>query len=314
MRKILLSLSLLAGVNVLAQITVLPDPLFEQALVNMEVDTDGLVNGQMATADAEAVTTLNISYLFGGSPDASDYIQNVSGLEAFVNLQSLTLNGTMVNQLNLGPLVKLKYLDCADNLLENIDVSNNPLLESLTVNSNNDVYPLNNILLVDLSHNPLINHLVAYGIKRIDLRNGNNNPNMSINISSAGWGLPPEVIVNTTCIEVDDAAASQNGSAPYSEWTIQHTNTSYNFVAECTMVVDNPDNKVSMYPNPASSVLYVDVPETASLQIIDFSGRVVREYTGVHGSISLTGIADGTYTVKIISGRMTDTQEIIIKS
>ncbi|KOS07264.1 hypothetical protein AM493_15380 [Flavobacterium akiainvivens] len=314
MKKILLSLTLLAGVTAIAQTTLVPDPLFEQALVDMEIDTDGLVNGQIATADAEAVTTLDISYLFGWSGNPEDYIQDVTGLEAFVNLENLTIRGTMIDNLDVSALVKLKDLNCADNMLESIDVSNNPLLEIIMVNGGGDVLPLNSISEIDLSNNPLIKQIIAIGIGKIDLRNGNNNPDMLINVSAGGWGLPPEVIVGNTCIEVDDAPTAQNGGAPYSEWTIQHINRSYNYAAECIMGIDDIAAKISIYPNPASGILYVNAPEGASLQIIDFSGRVVSQYHNVNQSVSLSGIATGTYLVKLVSGQQVETQKIIIKS
>jgi hypothetical protein len=315
MKKTLLSLVLTAGFSAIAQTTSIPDPLFEQALIDMEIDTDVTINGQIATADAEAVTTLAISYLFGGSGNADDYIQDVTGLEAFVNLDSLTLNGTMINELNLNTLAKLKYLDCADNMLENVDVSGNPLLEYLKVHAGGDVLPLNSINVIDLSSNPLINELVAYSVERIDLRNGNNNPNMHIRVSWGGWGLPPEVIMGSTCIEVDNAAAAQNGAAPYSEWTINHTNWSYNFAAECIMYASEETAAVSVYPNPVTDILYIAAAEgNASVQIVDYSGRVVREFVNVNQSVSLYGIAAGAYLVKIVSGSKTETQNIIIKS
>jgi len=117
MKTIIYILLIIAiGYNTTAQITLIPDPYFEQFLINKGIDSDGVINGQMLTADALAVTKMYIS-----SPDWSsgEYIQDVTGLEAFVNLDSLSISQTIVggdssneygeNTVDLSSLVNLKY-------------------------------------------------------------------------------------------------------------------------------------------------------------------------------------------------------------
>src|SRR5690554_2077656 len=117
MKKILYILFFIAvSYKATAQITYIPDPNFEQALIDLGIDSDGVVNGQILTSDALNVTELNISY--GTPPNypypADDYyegfIYDLTGLEAFINLVSLTVSDTMVGDLNISTLVNLKYL------------------------------------------------------------------------------------------------------------------------------------------------------------------------------------------------------------
>src|SRR5690606_11274092 len=97
----------------------------------------------------------------------SDYydglIHDLTGLEAFINLESLTVSLTMVEELNVSTLANLKYLYCVGNMLTSIDVSNNPLLEYLDITSGGDVLPMNGFTDIDLSNNPNIHTLIAIG-------------------------------------------------------------------------------------------------------------------------------------------------------
>jgi len=48
------------GYNTTAQITLIPDPKFEQFLIDKGIDSDGIINGQILTADALSVTKMHI--------------------------------------------------------------------------------------------------------------------------------------------------------------------------------------------------------------------------------------------------------------
>lgn len=162
-----------------AQITSIPDAAFEQVLIDLEIDSDGIVNGQIANSDAEATTTLTISP--DGIPDP--YIYDLTGIEAFINLEELNVNNTMAEQLNVSTMPNLKHIDCHTNMLTHIDVSNNPLLEYLDISSGGDVYPFNSFSEIDLSNNPNFKELHATNaVVYINLKNGNNNPDMLLDI------------------------------------------------------------------------------------------------------------------------------------
>lgn len=63
-----------------AQITLIPDANFEMFLIEENIDTDGIVNGQILTQDVLTVTNLNIHSL--NAPYT--YIEDLTGIEAFV--------------------------------------------------------------------------------------------------------------------------------------------------------------------------------------------------------------------------------------
>jgi hypothetical protein len=317
MKKELLTIMCIAGSYIAtAQTITIPDPVFEQVLIDKEIDSDGIVNGQILTADALAVTTLTIT-----SPDivSNITIEDLTGIEGFTNLESLYVSVTMIEELNVSTLAKLKHLACADNMLTSLNVSNNPLLEFLNITSTGDVLPINNITQIDLSNNPNIKTLVAVGgINYINLKNGHNNPDMTINIGSGSWGIPPEVIQGHTCIEVDNAAAAQNNQLPYSAWTINHANKTYALVADCSLSTkDFTKDAVSVYPNPASDVLHFDIKNESTIEkavLFDISGRTVREYNEIsNNTLSVSDLQSGTYILKLVSNKVVFTQKVIKK-
>ena len=313
--KTLLTTGLVAaGFLANAQTTAIPDPAFEKALIDLAIDADGIVNGSLLTTNALAVTNLTIT-----SPQVNNetqYITDLTGLEAFVNLENLTVNGTMAETLNVSALIALKNLNCADNMLTSLDVSNNSLLESLYISGGGDVYPMNEISSIDLSNNPNINQLTATGISTINLRNGNNNSNMRIIISYLGE-IPGEP-GGYTCIEVDDALAAANNQPPYSEWIISHINRTYSLVESCLAATKAVKEKtIIVYPNPVSETLHIAQQDNSSIDkvaLYDISGRNVREFTNISAAgVSVSGLAKGTYMLKISNGNETQSRKIIIE-
>lgn len=107
-----------------AQTTAIPDPNFEQALINIGIDSDGIINGQVLTSDIDTVTTLTIRY---------KNITNLTGIEDFALLEELDLTGNHLSALNTAQNAHLKTLLCNANPLVHLDFSSNVLLENLEV-------------------------------------------------------------------------------------------------------------------------------------------------------------------------------------
>lgn len=315
MKKLLLTALLATGtISLSAQTISIPDPIFEQVLINTEIDSDGVINGQISEADALAVTSLTVI-----SPNLTqgEYIQTLTGIEAFINLENLTIHSTEIEQLNISTLINLKHLDCADNLLTSLDVSSNFLLEYLDISSSGDVIPINQITEIDLSNNPAINTIWAIGpINYINLKNGSNNPQMNLYIDYSFGNGSPEILGNT-CIEVDDVIAAQNNESPYSEWFITYSNKTINFATNCSLATEDFNKtNISVYPNPTSDVLHFQTTGGTTIDtalIFDISGRSIKEFNNINSSISVSELQTGTYIIKLASGKETFTQKIIKK-
>ena len=126
----------------------IPDDNFLNALIELGVDTNG--DGIISPEEAEAITNLVV-----GSASISD----MTGIEAFVNLDTLYCASNQLTSLDLSNNPYLVYLYCDYNKLTTLDVSNNISLEFLTCGenllSNLDVLNNTNISMLFCSENQL---------------------------------------------------------------------------------------------------------------------------------------------------------------
>ena len=74
------------------QYTQVPDPNFEQALIDLGIDSEGILDGQFLTADAE-----NVSYLGVQNKNIND----LTGIEAFVDLEWLDAFENNISEIDL---------------------------------------------------------------------------------------------------------------------------------------------------------------------------------------------------------------------
>ena len=150
-----------------AQFTPIPDANFEQKLIDLGIDTDGLLDGQILTSDAVAKT--------GRLSITSSSISDLTGIEAFVNITQLFCQNNELTSLDLSSNSLLVLLDCFNNDLTSLDVSNSTLLTrlfcfnnalgSLDVSSNTALNLLacgnNSIGILDVSSNTVLTQLTC---------------------------------------------------------------------------------------------------------------------------------------------------------
>ncbi|MCP4439692.1 MAG: hypothetical protein GY810_12175 [Aureispira sp.] len=129
--------------NMTAQTTAIPDTAFEQKLIALGVDSDGAVNGQILNSDATAVNRL---VLVGGN------ISDLTGIEAFVNLDTFYCYNNQITSLDLSSNVTLDLLNCSNNQLTSLDVLSNIALERLDCS-------INQLTSLDISSNTLLTTL-----------------------------------------------------------------------------------------------------------------------------------------------------------
>src|SRR5699024_5776174 len=112
-----------------SQYTQIPDPGFEQALIDLGIDSEGVLDGQVLTSDIENVEELLLS--------GKDFM-NLIGLEDFTSLKTLNLMGCSIGSfldLSIAPTLEnfLLYgkLDNMTTNLTDIDFTNNPNLKEI---------------------------------------------------------------------------------------------------------------------------------------------------------------------------------------
>ena len=124
-----------------AQYTAITDACFEQHLINLGIDSDGVINGQVLTTDISNVISLDIS----GDYDRC-YVNDLTGIEGFTSLEIIHVNNNILTSANFSNNPNLKEIYCSNGNINNINVTQNTLLEII-------ICERNNISDIDLTNN-----------------------------------------------------------------------------------------------------------------------------------------------------------------
>lgn len=132
-----LLLLLLLSATIQAQIVTIPDPNFKNALVSTNcvgnsynqflTDADTNDDGEIQLTEALAVTKLSVP---------GQGITDLTGIEAFANIESLSCNNNALTTLTLNNLFNFKGIDCSQNAITNLSITNCYNLYSFSCNNN----------------------------------------------------------------------------------------------------------------------------------------------------------------------------------
>ena len=186
MKKLLLILLCLPMIG-FGQNVNIPDANFKAYLVgNSSINTNGDSEIQVseATFFSDTIDCDNMS------------INDLTGIEAFISLSSLSCNYNNLTNLDLSNNIELISVDCAHNQINTINISNNEDLIMLGAE--------NNLLSsIDVRNNTNLINLICYSNQLLsaDVRNGNN--------INAEWYMFSDN-PNLECINVDNPTYSND--------------------------------------------------------------------------------------------------------
>ena len=218
MKATLLFLSVFLSTSLFGQFTAIPDPNFEQALIDL--GHDDVIDGQVLTSNISGVDSLDVSFYSISDLTGIEDFTSLSGLGCFYNnltsldvsnnsqLSTLACFANGISDLELSQNTALTMLVCSANMLTNLDLTQNISLRYL-------VCDYNELTSLDLSNNILLDTVYCYNnnLNCINVANGNNTNIMDFSAENNP---------NLTCIEVDDTAwATAN-------WTSIDSQTSFN--------------------------------------------------------------------------------------
>lgn len=144
MKRIRLTLFaiILLTTPMVAQFVDIPDYMFFNAILGNSADTNA--DGAISFEEAKAMLALDVS---------NSEIEDMTGIEAFVNLDTLNCAFNSISELEISALTGLVLLSVESNELTSLDVSNNDTLEVLECDDNllTSLDVTNNIALRELS-------------------------------------------------------------------------------------------------------------------------------------------------------------------
>ena len=130
------------------QMTYVPDDYFEQRLINLGYDN--VLDDSVLTANINTVDSLNVSNSWAWSQ-----ISDLTGIEAFTALTYLNCYDNQLTSLDLSQNTALTYLNCSYNQLTSLDVSANTALTYLMCRNNQ-------LTSLDVSTNTALTNLYCY--------------------------------------------------------------------------------------------------------------------------------------------------------
>ncbi|MFB3387098.1 T9SS type A sorting domain-containing protein [Flavobacterium sp. LAR06] len=134
------------------QYTLIPDLDFEKKLILLGHDS-GTPDGKVPTINISSLTSLNLF---------NSYITDLTGIEDFVALKSLTCAANEITALDFSKNIALSELDCSRNQLTTLNVSKNIALTSFGCDTNQ-------LTALDISNNVSLRYIRCYSNKLISL-------------------------------------------------------------------------------------------------------------------------------------------------
>lgn len=275
-----------------SQTTSIPDSEFEQALIDLNIDSDGIINGQVLTSDIENVEDLDLA-LNSGSYSISD----LTGLQDFAQLKNLRIDNLYLSNNDLS-----------------LDLTANTMLESLIMIGGDDAFT-HDIEIIDLSENPNINLIQTTGIwtlKQLNLKTGatdvsNLNIDISVNPNNLQGNSQKTSSSGQFCIKVTDEAAATAGTGVYSSWNITAINNPYLFSETCALnTIEFNQELVSIYPNPANDILNIEANnlEFDAIKIFNLQGQLVKVFNDLDmETLDVSDLKKGLYFIALKSDR-----------
>lgn len=262
---------------VLAQYTSIPDNGFEYRLIELGIDSDGIINGQVLTSDIETVEFLDLS---------EGYYDNIIGIEDFTSLKVIDLTRTYWTEDTNYPREKTT-----------VDLSMVPSLEEIYIDADLD-YITCNVEVLKLNNNPNLQYISSYGVwflSKIDLKGTDEilNDYLFINYDVGYWDftcddVPAGFIL---CVEVSDI------NSPVSASGCSTVTTDCEAALSVTSF-DAPE--FLLYPNPTSDFFHIESNVSIeSVIVYDLKGRIVQSFDSDVTKYSVSEIASGMYIVEI---------------
>ena len=312
----------------------IPDANFKAALVaDTAINTNG--NTEIECSEATAFTgTISV-------PNLS--ISDLTGIEAFTNITVLECqNNQLTTSLNLSNNTALTRLWCFNNQITSLDISNNTVLDrlrcqnnqltSLDISNNTDLFFLscgdnqltsidvsnntalgvffcnsNSLTSLDVSANTSLFYLLCQNNNLSSLNVANsNNTNFMDPVGTPREGFNASNNPSLSCIQVDDVAYSTTN------WPFKDATASYNTNCGVLSVSDFNLESISLYPNPTTSVLNIEMSQNLKLATI-YTVLGAKILTTTSNTINTSNLENGLYLIKIENTTGTITTKRFIK-
>ncbi|RKZ61616.1 MAG: hypothetical protein DRQ44_11645 [Gammaproteobacteria bacterium] len=282
-----------------SRIVSIPDSAFLNALIDEGVDTNE--DKRISYGEAYAVTTLDVGFHDGDFINSS--IFDLSGIEAFKNLDTLDISCHPVQNLVLWNQTNLKYLAATGCKLEHIDVRFCTELRTLdlTYYSNRDPGGKGNLIEIDVSRNRYLSKLTCNNnqIKNLDVSNNTELEYLSCSANLlASLNISENALLNTLrCSNnrLNSLDVSTNSELEYlscSGNNLTSIDVSNNTILSKLNCSDNQLTGLNLSNNTNLESLYCN---TNGLRSLDVSDNRLLHYLGISHNPDLREVCVWTF-------------------
>ncbi|WP_405385020.1 Calx-beta domain-containing protein [Maribacter sp. LLG6340-A2] len=274
--KIVFLLYFLA-VNIgIAQVTLIPDSNFEQALIDQNYDD--VLDGSVLTSNIQNITFLNLTNDDNFNINENEIglgITDLTGIKDFTSLVELWVQGNDLTSLDLEGLTTIEDIRAFYNDIENLNINGLTNLEIAGLDFNNiaslDLSSNTSLRIFDIANNNLLS-LDIRGLSALTNMNIQNNPQLN-------------------CIQVEDTARAtslnnntnfrRNGSTVFSA----NCPSIYTLIPDVNFEQSLLDQGIDTEGGiPNGRVLTSDI---SSITILDISNEGINDLTGIEDFISI---------------------------
>ena len=290
----------------------IPDTAFLYALIDEGVDTNG--DRLISYPEAEATIYLHVN---------EKSISSLTGIEAFINLKTLECTDNQLTSLDVSNNTALVLFACMRNQLTSLDVSTCSALFHLHCDFNQltslDISgctalkalecDFNQLASLDVSGCTALEHLSCQGNLLTSLDISNNTALTYIELSD----IPTlnEVCVWTLPFPPDKVVVSKH----YSPNVCFETDCSGECGDEATGIIECSQTGWFIYPNPTYELVTIKSIQQGhkSIEITSLNGQLIfnEEIEGMSHQIDLSAFYKGVYFITIRSEYFVKTQKII---
>ena len=307
-----------------APLVYIPDFAFFDALFGQVWDLNG--DGAFSYAEVEGVNSLDVS---------SKNIQDLTGIEAFVNLDTLRCHHNELTWLETSFNTNLVYLDLYANEITYLDLYNNPALKKLICRSNAlqelDVsnnaeltyldFSANSISSLDLSRNINLTGIACSDNDLISL-DVSQNPELKSLLCSGNKFDSLDLSANSKLVNLDLSYMPTLTKVcvweSFPEGVTVDTTSSPNV----DFVVCSPSGLerhylkgISIYPNPSYGHLNIETLASGwyTIEIVSQSGQLIYSdrIEGPRHQVDLSNLQKGIYIIRLRSDNFVRTQKLI---
>jgi len=313
MKNYLIAFCLVLSSACLFSQTLIPDANFEQALLNQNIDSDGILNGQVPTSDINSLSILDVN---------NSNIADLTGIEDFENLIVLNCSNNNLTSLDFSNQPELEDIDCSHNLLTSLTLyptstgtnyadirlyCNNNLLTSLDLNG---LYLLN---ILDCSFNNIQNLSInTLSLTQLDVNNNNlTELDFTTNSSESfiDFDFNTKSNPNLLCIAVNDPVyCTANYASNKDSQTVYATDCANLGITELESYSFN------IYPNPTKTKFTIQLKNTTELKKVTIYNNLGQHVlTSKKLVINTSKLVSGLYFLEIETNKGKGSKKLIIE-